>query len=249
MIPAIPKNSNTAPLVSPYYGDGFEIYYPESDGQPMAETDMHRDLILDTIESLKNYFADQPDVYVTGNIMVYYVEGNPTEVVSPDTMIVKGVPKKERNIYKIWEEATPSVVFEIASRSTWKNDRVDKRLLYESLGVAEYFVYNPQYPKRLPALLAFRMSAKNALEPVEVVKGRVFSQELNLELVDTGDTLRFFDPIVNELLPTNAEIRATNKVLSTKNEELSNVNEELSTENQELKARIAELQKMLEQQS
>ena len=42
-----------------------EIDYPESDGKPMAETDIHRDLILELIEILKVWFLQNADVYVT----------------------------------------------------------------------------------------------------------------------------------------------------------------------------------------
>ena len=53
-----------------------EIYYPESDGEPMAESDLHRDWMFEIIEKLKRFFAGQ-HVYVSGNLLIYYVEGQP----------------------------------------------------------------------------------------------------------------------------------------------------------------------------
>src|SRR5436305_952438 len=53
-----------------------DVDYPTSDGKPMAESDLHRDVMVDTIQMLKDYFADQPDVYVSGNLFMYYVEGD-----------------------------------------------------------------------------------------------------------------------------------------------------------------------------
>ena len=53
-----------------------EVYYPESDGKPMAETDLHRDLMSDLIQSAKYRFRSTPDVYVSGNLLVYFVEGH-----------------------------------------------------------------------------------------------------------------------------------------------------------------------------
>ena len=44
-----------------------EIYYPESDGRPMGETDVHRDLLIFLATALQQYFARRPDIYVTGN--------------------------------------------------------------------------------------------------------------------------------------------------------------------------------------
>ena len=188
-----------------------ETFYPESDGNPMAETDKHRDLINELIKTLQRHFENNPDIYVTGNILVYYVEGNINEAVAPDVMVCFDVQKTDRNNYKIWEEQTPSVVMEIASRSTWKIDRVDKRLLYETLGITEYFVFNPQYPKKLPALFGFRLSPKGFYEPLEINENRIFSQELGLDLVDTGATLRLFNPQTKELLPTTDEIFVKNQ--------------------------------------
>lgn len=197
-----------------------EIFYPESDGNPMAETDKHRTLITELIKTLQRHFENNPDVYVTGNIMVYYLEGNTNEAVSPDVMICFDVPKVDRNNYKIWEEQTPSVVIEIASRSTWKIDRVDKRLLYETLGITEFFVFNPQYPKKLPALFGFKLTSKGFYESLEINENWLLSQELNLELVDTGDTLRLFNPETKEFLPTTDEIFVKNQLLETRIAEL-----------------------------
>lgn len=45
-----------------------EELYPSSDGQPMAESDVHRDQMIDLINQLIEYYRDRPDVYVTGNL-------------------------------------------------------------------------------------------------------------------------------------------------------------------------------------
>ena len=205
---------------------GGEIYYPESDGEPMAETDKHRKLILGLISLLEVFFAERADVYVTGNIMFYYVEGDPTEVISPDVMVCFGVPKGDRTSYKTWEESDviPSVIIEIASRGTWRKDRVEKLELYQMLGVEEYYIFNPQYPKNLPAFMAFRLK-EGILDSVAIENGRIKSNILGLELVDTGKTLRLFNPITNDFLRGF---------------------EELSVENNELKAEIERLKQLLQ---
>jgi hypothetical protein len=66
------------------------MYYPESDGKPIAETDFHRKLLSYLISSLRIFFTDRKNVYVTGNIMFYYEEGSPHDVVSPDVMVFFG---------------------------------------------------------------------------------------------------------------------------------------------------------------
>jgi len=116
------------------------VYYPESDGEPMAETDTHRKQMMYLLDALEDYFRDDPNVYVAGNLFVYYEEGDPTEVVAPDVFVVKGVAKRDRRIYQVWkEDKGPDVIFELTSRSTRQKDLGPKKGTYEMLGVEEYF--------------------------------------------------------------------------------------------------------------
>src|SRR3990172_6430588 len=111
------------------------IYYPDSDGSLIAESDWHRDELFDLIYRLKVRYAESPDTYVSGHMFVYYEEGEPSSVFAPDVMVVFGVPTTQRRVYKLWEEGhAPSVVFEVSSRSTWLEDRGNKRALCERLG-------------------------------------------------------------------------------------------------------------------
>ena len=89
------------------------IVYPECGwGNTMAETDKHRDLMVDFIQILRNYYQNEKDVYVSGNLLMYYEKGNPRKSISPDVFVVFGVEKKQRNTYLIWAEAqTPDFVW------------------------------------------------------------------------------------------------------------------------------------------
>ena len=106
-----------------------EIEYPTGDGKPMAETDMHRDDMVDVIETLRHHFADDPNVYVSGNLLLYYEEGNPRKHVSPDVLVAFGVSKKPpRDYYLVWKEGkAPDVVIEITSKSTSARTRRQRR--------------------------------------------------------------------------------------------------------------------------
>lgn len=182
------------------------IDYPESDGKPMAETDLHRQLMNELISQLDYFFQTDPEVYVTGNIFLYYVQGDPHKRVAPDVMFVRGVEKTLRRTYKLWEEGVaPQVVFEISSRQTWGDDLQRKWSLYARLGVQEYYIFDPEYDYLDPPLLAYALKA-GELQPVRVRKGRVASRTLGLELVDTGETLRLFDPKTKRFLPTIREL-------------------------------------------
>ncbi len=179
--------------------------YPESDGKPMAETDIHRNLLADLVFTLENHFRKQPDVYVSGNLLVYYVEGNPAKCFAPDVFVVRGVPKGERRIYKLWEEGVaPQIIIELTSRKTWKEDLQTKWRLYEELGVQEYFIFDPEYDYLDDPLVGYRLENGKYVE-VEIKDGRAKSEVLGLELVNTGETLRLFDPNSNQVLPTPQE--------------------------------------------
>jgi len=181
------------------------IYYPETDGKPMGETDFHIKLIVDISEALRNFFMRQPDVYVSRDLLLYYEPDNTRKFVVPDVFVVRGVNKRYRRVYKLWEEGRPpNVVIEISSRETKKADPNSKFDLYERLGVAEYYIFDPEYRYVKPPLRAWRLSGGKYVE-IAVINGRVSSDELGLELVDTGQTLRLFNPAAGEFLLTPEE--------------------------------------------
>jgi Uma2 family endonuclease len=170
------------------------IEYPESDGKPVGETDVHRREILHTIETLERHFRDAPDIYVSGNLMFYYEEGNPSAVVSPDVFVVKGVRKGLRRTYKLWDEGVaPCVVIEMTSRSTRLEDKGNKRALYAQLGVREYFLFDPLGEYLKPPLQGFTLvDDEYAALPVES-DGGIISRELGLKLYRDETVLRLFD--------------------------------------------------------
>nr|HID13754.1 Uma2 family endonuclease [Anaerolineae bacterium] len=180
------------------------VYYPESDGKPMAETDTHINLLIYLREALADYFRDDPNVYVAGNLFVYYEEGDPTKVVAPDVFVVKRVPKRDRRIYQVWkEDRGPDVVFELTSRSTRQEDLGPKKGTYEMLGVEEYFIFDPLGEYLEPRLVGFRL-AKWGYRPIEGEEPLV-SRVLGLELRVEGKMLRLVDPETGEKLLTPQE--------------------------------------------
>lgn len=180
------------------------IYYPESDGKQMAETDVHRKQLNYYTEALEAHFQNEPDVYVTGNIMFYYVEGDPKKVTSPDVMVVRGVSKEDRHVYKLWAERVPDVVIELSSRKTWGEDLNKKFALYQTLGIKEYYIFDPEYDYLPEPLVAYKLQ-DDELVKIEIENNRILSESLGLELVDTGTGLRLFNPQTNEFLRTHTE--------------------------------------------
>ena len=184
-----------------------EVYYPEGDGKPMAETPIHRDELIRVLQTLQEAFAGHADVYVSGNMMMYYEEGNPRASVSPDVFVVVGVPKlPERRVYKVWEEgASPTVVFEITSPSTRREDLRKKRELYARMGVREYYLYDPLAEYLRPPLQGYRLEDGEYRPLAPDADGALLSQALGMRIMLVEGRLRLFDPQTGAPLLSPAE--------------------------------------------
>src|SRR5262249_8215285 len=168
-----------------------EIVYPESDGQPMAESDLHRKEMTYLINALTEHFRQADDIYVAGNLFFYYKKGDPRAVVAPDLFVVKGVAKRDRKIYKLWEEhRSPCFVVEVTSDTTRDEDLSDKRTVYEQLGVEEYFLFDPLGDYLDPGLQGHRLvNGRYRTAPSEA-DGSLVSRTTNVTLRVEGEHLR-----------------------------------------------------------
>jgi Uma2 family endonuclease len=181
-----------------------EIEYPESDGQPL-ESDAHVQEMLDLRVALRKYFRGQ-DVYVGSNLFIYYEEGNPRASLGPDVFVTLGVSSAMRRLYKVWEEGKPpTVVFEITSRTTRREDLGRKKDLYARLGVEEYFLHDVLGECMMPRLQGFRLEdgLYRRIEPD--ADGCLESRALGLRMREDGMWLRLTDATTGELLLTPEE--------------------------------------------
>ena len=121
------------------------VVYPDADGQPMAENTLQFEWIVTIKEGLEAVFADDPQVFVAGDLLWYPVEGDPTTRAAPDAMVAFGRPKGYRGSYRQWEEGgvAPQVVFEVLSPGNRIGEMTRKFQFYERFGVEEYYVYDP----------------------------------------------------------------------------------------------------------
>ncbi|BBD53314.1 hypothetical protein NIES204_05770 [Planktothrix agardhii NIES-204] len=122
-----------------------EIIYPETDGKPMANNTEQFNWIVAIEQNLEWLFANDPNVFVAGDLFWYPVEGKPNIVNAPDVLVVLGRPKGKRGSYMQWKEEgiAPQVVFEILSPGNTKSEMERKLVFYERYGVEEYYIYNP----------------------------------------------------------------------------------------------------------
>lgn len=202
------------------------MHYPASDGKPLGETEIHAACTRTVTVMLEAHFADDPNVWVNSDIMLYYVEGDPRRVVSPDIYVVRGVPKlPQRRIYALWREGrAPSIVIEVSSRKTRREDVETKRALYRQLGVAEYALFDPLAEYLRPPLQLLRL-VDGDYQPVEPnADGRLPSQALGLELAPgalrAGPRLGLYDPAAGQWLRDLREAEAARRAAEAENARL-----------------------------
>jgi Uma2 family endonuclease len=188
--------------------------YPESDGKPMAETDVHLDCMIYIRAVLKWRYRGER-VYVGSNLLVYYAKarrGQKGQAVAPDNFVVKDCDPGMRRVFKIWEEGrVPNTVFEVTSLSTRAEDELEKPGIYGRMGVKELFLFDPTGDYLDPPLQGYRFvrGERRRIEPDET--GALTSKELGIRLRLEDGCLTMYDGRSGERLLTEAEAERQGK--------------------------------------
>ena len=177
----------------------------------MAESDQTREYLVYATKVLSVFFEHRVDVYPSGNLFIYYEQGNPEAVVAPDVFVVVGVENRQRRSYKVWEEGdrTPNFVLEITSKTTRSRDQGAKKGIYAFLGIEEYYQYDPIGDYLTPPLQGLHLVDGNYL-PVSTTTlpdGTIVlpSAVLGLELHLKVQAMRFYHPATQQYLLTHEE--------------------------------------------
>ena len=189
---------------------------PSSDDEPMADSDTQLWPLTYSIHAIAARFADREDVYVSGDLFVHYVArtqaGMPVRgQIAPDVLVVFDIEDRVRDSYVVWREGRPpDFVMEISSNRSWRRDRIEKRAIYEAMGVTEYVIHDPRDKYRPPRLIGLRLEEGRYREiPVETMpNGEQGMRCATLGLyahVDDDGRLRWFDPSSGQYLRTYEE--------------------------------------------
>ena len=172
------------PMVQQLQPTTDDIFYPESDGKPLADNTLQFELITTIKFGIEVRFKDDPNVFVAGDLLWYPVQGQPKINQAPDVMVVIGRPKGHRPSYKTWVEdnLNPQVTFEIASHTnTIKELEEDKLKFYQTHGVEEYYLFDPNRTK-----LKGWLRSSETLEPIPQMLGWVSPRlGITFDLVDS----------------------------------------------------------------
>ena len=188
------------------------IEYPDTDGEPMAEDDAQLTAMIDAISSLREWFDTREDVYVGGDMLMYYRMNDNETRVAPDVFVVLGVASREkRRNWIVWREGRPpDFVMEVASGSTWRHDMRRKRDIYAEMEVAEYWRFDP-VGSYLPATLIGERLVDGEYREIAletdangILRGHSAVLGLDLCVLPDGN-LHFYDPAGEQWLLTPHE--------------------------------------------
>ena len=189
-----------------------DVFYPDSDGKPMAENMWGAKAILNAEGDLG---AARPKALVAADILVYPEEGNNRKSIAPDVLVAFDVGTHNRSSYFVWEEGKPpDWVLEVASPSTQAKDRERKRRDYAEMGVPEYWMFDAKgdvYPRGTPRLRGLKLKdGKYHAMKSHVAGGKrmIHSEVLELDVRAENGLLRFHDPETGRDVRHRSEIEA-----------------------------------------
>ena len=214
-----------------------DVFYPESDGKPMADNTEQFQWIVTIQGGLDALFRDNADVFVAGDLLWYPVEGDANTWTAPDALVVFGRPKGFRGSYQQWREGNvaPQVVFEVLSPSNRPNDLVREYQFYDRFGVEEYYLYDPDRGH----LVGWQRQG-NEMGEIPQMQGWV-SPRLGVRFEMAGGELRLIKP--------NGERFATYVELEAMREKAEHERDEAIREVEQLKTRLRELGKNPDEQN
>jgi Uma2 family endonuclease len=192
--------------------DDLSFEYPSSDGEPMAESDFQYIPLTDTVSALRIWFGNRTDVYIAGDMLVYYRKNDNTTRVAPDVFAVFGATgNHSRDSWLVWREGkAPDFVLEIASQGTWRRDVTEKRDIYAGMGVTEYWRFDPTGECFTPALAGERLADIEyreiplSTDDADILRGHSAILGLDICVLPSLE-LRLYDPESGEWLRTPQE--------------------------------------------
>ena len=167
--------------------------FPDSDDEPMADTEDNQALMIDTIFALRHRLEPEGH-HVGGNLLVYYNPASGLDHLSPDVFVALGSGPERRKKWETWIEGKfPELIVEFASPSTSDRDVGEKIDLYSRLGAQEYYIFDP-IPLLQPPFQAYRRSGRRLVAQPVGPEQRIASPVTGLIFGIVDGWLRVIDP-------------------------------------------------------
>ncbi len=178
----------------------------------MGETFPHARLVHYLMEVL-TWLLRVQTCAIYENFNFYQTTDENEYPLAPDIAVIRGITEPAIRSYRVGVYGPPpQVVFEFASKETWKRDLQEKPDEYDRMGVEEYYAYDPNPStlslsrRRGQRLFGWqRDRATGVLHEIPLDgNGRLWSPLLQSYLVPDGTNLRLSDRFGNLRL-TEAE--------------------------------------------
>ena len=197
---------------SPRAAGAEDMFYPCSDGRPMAENMWQSRAIVNAVVDIE---AAHPQALVAADILVYLEEGNKDKSIAPDVLVAFGLGTHSRSSYLVWAEGKPpDWVLEVASPSTKTSDLEFKRRRYAEIGVLEYWLFDAKgdvYPSGMPRLQGltlwggdYRPLASRLVDGERMIRSEVLGLDVRVD----GELLRFRDAATGREILRPSEVKA-----------------------------------------
>ncbi len=234
--------------------DDLTIEYPSSDGEPMAESEAQYTSLTETVSTLRVRYHEREDVYVGGDMLIYYRMNRNDVRVAPDVFVVFGVTSRHpRDSWLVWREGrAPDFIMEIASSRTWRWDATEKRSIYADMGVTEYVRFDPTGNYFTPPLIMETLDGTEYREqplttdPDGILRAHSAVLELDI-CVTPALELRLYDTVAGEWMRTLQESEAALRESEAVRQEREAALQASEAARQAAEAEVARLREQLAQ--
>ena len=223
-----------------------EVFYPYSNGHFLPEHPLQAFAIVNVGMALTQHFYRTERVYIALDMYLYFERGDPDKKVAPDLFVVLDLEERGRSVYKLWEEGKPPCfVLEVISPSSEIRNTVEKLDLYERLGIAEYFLFQPDTEREDPRLMGHRLMGGTYQPVFPEPGGGLRSETLGVLFHEDGEKLRVRDLETGKDYPWGTEIREWQEAEAEARRRAEARTEEAEFKVQQLQAEIAALNVLL----
>ena len=180
--------------------------------EPQMETPAHSEQLEFLLAILRRLWRGRTDIYLRANATIYFNKEQlkNRDFRGPDLFVVKNPKQRkegERNSWVVWEEdgRYPDLIIELLSESTAKNDRTEKKKIYQDIfRMPEYFYFAPAKTKTTEQneFAGFRL-VSGQYQPIQPnANGWLWSEVLGLYLgVRKGDFLGEYRELLRFYFP------------------------------------------------
>lgn len=230
------------PKRSRFFGE--DIYYPESDGKPMADNTIQAEWIINLYNNLHILFKDVKMIFIAADHFWYPVEGKPEIRKAPDIMVAFDRPKAHRRSYRQWKEEgiPPHVVVEIMSPSNSYTEMQVKREFYEQYGVEEFVIIDPDTDS-----FTIYERSNEELKQVNIRGNQWISPRLGIQLLRTSDGVKALYPDGTPFKTAEEMSEESNfyqQEMKRQKEELEQQKQKTESERQAKEAALSEIERL-----